>query len=381
MCEGKAQGHFTTTSTAAARPERSIQMSPRIRFSSYCAVFLALSLSACDNAPETKSRTRVARPVKLITVKAASAMRVNRFPAVIGAGRLSELSLQVGGMLREFPVKKAQSLKRGDLIVRLDQRDFRSTLASARAQYQNAEKEYRRAVRLARQDAIARTVLEQRKTQRDVTKAQLERAEKALADSVLRAPFKGVIAQTMVKKLQNVKPGQVVVKFMSDDAFEATIDLPARYLARIPKNLAKNKRPRAFVILDTLPGQPIKAVFKEASLLADLISQTYAVTFAFHPPENLRVLPGMNATVELRAENKAQTPRVAVPLAAVTNDGKNNYVWAVDTRTMKVSKRVVTLEEGVGETVVVTAGLAANETIAGAGAAYLSEGMKIREWK
>lgn len=351
------------------------------RFSPFGAMLIALSLSACDNAQETKSRTPVARPVKLITVSAAGAMRVNRFPAVIGAGRLSELSLQAGGMLREFPVKKAQRLKRGDLIARLDQRDFRSTLASARAQYQNAEKEYRRAVRLARQDAIARTVLEQRKTQRDVTRAQLERAEKALVDSVLRAPFKGVIAQTMVKKLQNVSPGQVVVKFMSDDAFEATIDLPARLLAKIPKKVAEDKRPRAFVILDALPEQPIKAVYKEASLLADTTSQTYAVTFAFRPPENQLVLPGMNATVELRAENKAQTPRVAVPLAAVTSDGKNNYVWAVDTRTMKVSKRAVTLEEGVGETVVVTAGLAANETIAGAGAAYLSEGMKIREWK
>ena len=124
-------------------------MSARIRFSPCGALLLAFSLSACDNAQETKSRTPTVRPVKLITVKAAGAMRVNRFPAVIGAGRLSELSLQVGGMLREFPVKKAQSLKRGDLIARLDQRDFKSTLASAKAQYQNAEKEYRRAVRLA----------------------------------------------------------------------------------------------------------------------------------------------------------------------------------------------------------------------------------------
>ena len=225
-------------------------------------------------------------------------------------------------------------------------------------------------------------MLEKRKTQRDVTRAQLERAEKALADSVLRAPFKGVVAQTMVKKLQNVSPGQVVVKLMSDDAFEATIDLPAGFLARIPKKSAENSSDRrAFVILDAVPDRRIEAVFKEATLLADTASQTYAITFAFRPPENLLVLPGMNATVELRVENKTRTPRVAVPLAAVTSDGKDNYVWAVDRKTMKVSKRAVTLEEGVGETVVVTAGLAAEETIAGAGAAYLSEGMKIREWK
>lgn len=356
-------------------------MSARIRFGPCVVLFLALFLYACEDAPETKRRTPAVRPVKLITVKASGGARVSRFPAVIGAGRLSELSLQVGGMLREFPVRDAQRLKRGALIARLDQRDFRSALASARSQYQNAGKEYRRAVRLAAQDAIARTVLEKRKTQRDVSRAQLERAEKALADSVLRAPFDGLIAQTMVRKLQNVSPGQAVVKFMSGDSFEAAIDLPAAFLARIPRKTAEKRNQQAFVILDAAPNRRIRAVFKEATLLADTTSQTYAVTFAFRPPENLLVLPGMNANVELRIENKARTPRVAVPLAAVTSDGKNNYVWAVDRKTMRVSKRAVTLEEGVGETVVVTAGLAAAETIAGAGAAYLSEGMKIREWK
>ena len=81
------------------------------RYFSPCgALLLAFSLSACEDAPETKSRVPAARPVKLITVKAAGGARVNRFPAVIGADRLSELSLQVGGMLREFPVREAQRL-------------------------------------------------------------------------------------------------------------------------------------------------------------------------------------------------------------------------------------------------------------------------------
>ncbi len=351
-------------------------------FNLFSAIFIALSLSACGKGQEQEGVTRAlsVRPVKLITVSTVGTAQVSKFPAVIDAYRMSELSLQVGGMLQEFPVTEAQRLNRGDLIAKLDQRDFKSAFVSAKAQFKNAEEEYQRAARLAEQDAIARSVLEQRLAQRDVSRAQLDSAEKALEDSMLTAPYNGVVAQVMVKNLQTISPGQVMVKFISGDLLEATIDLPASFLAQIPKNESANNHRQAFIILDAAPNQIIEATYKEASLLADTTSQTYAITFTFQPPENLMVLPGMNATVELRIQHKAQITRVAVPLDAITSDGKNKYVWAVDKETMTVTKRLVTIENSVGKMVVVTAGLEVNETIAGAGAAYLSEGMKIKEW-
>ena len=321
------------------------------------------------------------RPVKLITVGAAVDTTISQFPAVIGANRLSELSLQVGGKLQEFPVKEAQRLERGDLIAKLDQRDFQTAVTSAKAQFQNAEQEYQRAVRLAEQDAIARNVLDQRKAQLDVSKAQLEQTEKALADTVLRAPFSGVVAQSLVKELQTISAGQAVVNFMSVEILEATIDLPAGFLANIPKQEAHKNNRQAFVILNAAPNQLIEATYKEASLLADTASQTYAITFAFRPPQNLLVLPGMNATVELRLASDTQTARVAVPMAAISKQGDIHYVWIVDKDSMTVLKQAVTIEAGVGETIVVTAGLEAGDVIAGAGAAYLSEGMQIIEWQ
>ena len=345
------------------------------------AIVTTLCLSACGSKQEASTETSTVRPVKLITVDAAGSTDVSQFPAVIGANRLSELSLQVGGMLQEFPVTESQSLERGELIARLDQRDFESALASAKAQHLNADQEYQRALKLVKEDAIARTVVEQRKTQLDVSKAQLDQAEKALSDSVLRAPFKGVVAQKMVERLQMLSPGQEVVQFMSVDSLEATIDLPARYIANIPKEESDTSDRVAFVILDAAPNQMIEAEFKEASLLADTTSQTYAITFSFRPPENLMVLPGMNATVELRFEKASEAIRVAVPLDAISSNEDGHFVWIVNGENMTVSKRAVKVEEGVGKTIVVTSGLDIKDTIVGAGAAYLSEGMEIREWQ
>ena len=70
----------------------------------------------------------------------------------------------------------------------------------------------------------------------------------------------------------------------------------------------------------------------------------------------------------------------SVPLAAVMSDGGVQYVWIVDSELMTVSKRSVSIKPGIGETVVITEGLSPGDIIAGAGAAYLSEGLQVRPW-
>jgi RND family efflux transporter MFP subunit len=337
------------------------------------------TVAACSSDIEDEVREPLVRPVKLLTLAAASDLRTSRYPAVVSAGRFSELSFQVGGLIEEIAVVDAQEVNAGDLIARLDQRDFQSNAASARSQFQNAEEEYQRAVRLAAEDAIARSVLEQRESQRDVARAQLDTAEKALQDTLLQAPFTGVVAQVPVRERESVAAGQLVAALMDTGTLEVTVDLPARVIA---ESLEVEDR-GSFVILEAAPDTRITATFKEADLLADTASQTYGVTFTFEPPQNLVILPGMNATVELssaRISEAGAVDRKSVPISAIASDGASNYVWVVDQDTMTVSRRDVTIADGVGEYAIVTEGLTAGETIATAGASFLAEGMQVRPW-
>jgi RND family efflux transporter MFP subunit len=222
-------------------------------------------------------------------------------------------------------------------------------------------------------------VLEQREAQRDVARAQLDTAEKALEDTVLRAPFSGAIAQVPVRARENVSAGQIVVTLLSVDALQVTVDLPARVIAESQEVEDRG----AFVILEAAPGSRIPMTFKEANLLADTASQTYAVTFTFEPPANLVILPGMNATVELASARRSETAaanRQSVPLSAIVSDGSSTYVWVVDQDSMIVSRREVTVADGIGEYAIVTEGLADGEVIATAGASFLAEGMQVRPW-
>jgi RND family efflux transporter MFP subunit len=342
-------------------------------------------LTSCGNKDGDEVREPAVRPVKLITISGASDLQTARYPAVLDAAQTADLSFQVGGLIADLAVTDSQKVQAGDVIASLDQRDFQSQVTSARAQFENAEEEYQRAVRLSQADAIARSVLEQRKSQRDVAKSQLDTAEKALADTVIRAPFTGVIAQTPASARQTISAGQIVATLIGTENLagagiaEATVNVPASVIARSQE--AGNRS--AFVLLDAAPDTRIEATFKSASLLADSTTQTYAVTFTFDPPGKLVVLPGMHATLELseaRRTSDSQLQRVSVPLSAILSDGTARYVWIVDQASMTVSKREVTISDGIGESAVVTEGLALGETIATAGASYLAEGMQVRPW-
>lgn len=305
--------------------------------------------------------------------------QTRRYPAAIKAALSRELSFNVSGLLREVLVKESQKIDKGEKIAQLDQRDFQNKVESVTARYETAEKEYQRGIRLKQGDAISRSDLESRKSQLQIAKAELSIAQKALNDTVLKAPFSGKIAKVPVKKLQNVQAGEPIVTLYEENRLQATINFPANLLA----TSLQRKEEKAFIIFEAVPQQRIPAVFKEAKLEADTVSQTFAVTLTFEPPSNLIILPGMNAIVEIvspQSESEDQKHGVSVPLGAILSTGDALYVWVVNMDTMRVSKRQITVLDSIGETVVVTDGLAAGETIAGAGAAYLTEGMKVRPW-
>ena len=340
------------------------------------AVALAILLASCGPPEDDFAREPIARPVKLIAVGTRAAAEYRTYPAVIEASRSSALSFQVGGLIEDLPVAAPRRVELGAVIARLDERDFRSNLASAKAQFDAAEDEYSRAARLVETGAIARSAVAQLKSQRDVAKARLDSAEKALADTVLRAPFSGVIATVSAERLQNVNAGEPIATLIDRSELAASVDVPARVVAETPRT----ERPTAFVTLDAAPGRRFAATFEEASLVADAASQTYAVSFVFEPPEDVLVLPGMSATVELAAAPTDSEAPVVLPMASLFGDGERQYVWVVDEETMTVARREVTLEPGIGDTAIVASGLEAGETVVGAGASHLAEGAAVRRW-
>lgn len=349
----------------------------RRRFRAALTAFGVVALASCGEAPVDEQVDAV-RPAKLLTLQAASAGQSGSFPAVVRAVRSTDLAFQVGGQIVEWNARDGGSFRQGDIIARLDAAAFRAAVEQAEAQYRNANSEYERAQRLIAEDAISQSVVEGRAAALQVAKASLDTAKKNLSDTVLRAPFTGGVGRTNVEQFQNVAPQQPVLVLQSRQV-EAIINVPARFVLNSNRTQISN----VFVELDAAPGRQFPARFREARGLADSSTQTYEAHFSFTPPPELLVLTGMTATLfydsrPLNAEDQATG--VEVPLSAIMVEGGARYVWVVKGAGKTIERRDVRVEDGVGESVNVTSGLAAGEVIVAAGGDYLREGQKVREW-
>ena len=356
------------------RPETCITASrpgPRRRAWIWAACF---ALAGCDD-PEAPAPAPV-RPAKLMEVASTENVKTVSLPALIEASATTELGFQVPGLVAAIAVQEGRRVAKDDEIARLDRRELESELATAKANHEAAEADFQRAERLIVEGAISQAVHKQRQTRRDVTAAALDTARKHLDDSVLRAPFAGIVAAVHIEAFQNVAPQQAVATVQSTGVMEAVVQMPATLLAHF-----NHVKPlETMVVLDAAPETPVPAEYRSIVARADSARQTFEAHFTFTPPGDLIVLPGMTGVVRATLAVVGET-EIAVPVEAILGEAAARYVWVVDTASMTVSKREVTLGAGVGRTLPVIAGLAAGETIVAAGVAHLHEGMRVRRYR
>ena len=262
----------------------------------YLAASAAIAaVGGCTPEQEVSSEP-VVRPAKLVVVNAAGNSRQYRFPAIVNAATSADLTFAVSGQIASLAVKEGDEVEKGQLIAQLDQDRFRTDVSQARATLDGAQLEFERAERLIKEDAIARNVFQQRRTQRDIAQAGLDAANKALADSTLRSPFAGVIAVRQAKELEVVQPSQSVVTLQTTGAAEAVVQdtrVAGRpvysHFARIDRDSARCSTWCAYSRRDEITNAK-----------ADEATQTFTVRFTFLPPDDLTILPGMTGTIESR---------------------------------------------------------------------------------
>ncbi|MEM1106706.1 MAG: efflux RND transporter periplasmic adaptor subunit [Pseudomonadota bacterium] len=344
------------------------------------ALSSAVILTGCSEAEVAPLEAPTVRPAKLIEVSSAQLERSFRLPAIVGAADSSILTFQVGGLLQELQIIEGTEVERGQLLAQLDQRDFRNSVASARATFDNAQVEFTRAERLISERAIAQSVFDQRRSQRDVARASLDSALKSLDDTVIRAPFDGVVADIHVESFETVSPSQPILTLQSAGDAEVVIQVPASIVV----NVERLQPIELLLELDAAPNLRLPATFVSSASVADATTQTFEARFAFSPPPDLLILPGMtgllNGRFRVPAE-EADTSGVSVPLSAILSEAGDTYVWRVDPDEMTVTRTGVSVSPGVGENVIVTAGLGEGDLIVGAGGAYLTEGAEIRAYE
>jgi len=338
-----------------------------------------LVFAGCGQKEEPAPK-EVVRPVKIMTVKSGLGPGLHKFAGVVRGSRRSELSFKVSGPLVQLPVEEGQQVKKGQLIARIQPRDFEIAVKEARARAVEAENQYKRYRQLYARKQVSKADFDRYRAARDVARARLEDARNALRDTYLRAPFGGVIAKRFVENYQKVRAKEPIVFLHDISQVEILVDVPELIVAE----LKGDKKIKAWAEFQSAPGKKYVLKLKEFSTRADPATQTYQVVLVMKQPKEANILPGMTCTVvsELSGSTKAAAG-IRIPAIAVLNaaDGKS-YVWVLDKQKMTVRKTAVKVGPLSGsQDIVVTEGLKGGEAIVTAGVTQLRDGMKVRPWK
>jgi len=353
----------------------------------YLSLLFALTiiLSSCGKKEEVKKE--IVSTVKIFEIESGDNQPKYKYPGKVKAAASADLSFIIPGRVIEFPVKKGYDLAKGDVVAKLDQRDFISDLNAAKAEYALAETQYESYEELVKKGYISKDEFNQKKRNLNVALSNVKSAEKALEDSVLKAPFAGSVGNTYIDNHQDVQANQPIIQLQVLDMLDIQIDVPERDVARGKGNKTIEemaKKIKAVAVFASRPDKKFDVTLKEFATLADEKTQTYFVSFTLKKPEDVNIMPGMTATIivnpsSLPGEKKSL---ILVPINSVfaDSDGKPN-VWLVDMSTMTVSKKKVEVGEMKEGKIKIINGLEKGDKIVTSGLKSLSEGSKIREYK
>ncbi len=337
-------------------------------------------LSGCGE--QTQEVKPVVRPVKTMIIGGASSEYQRTFTARVRAADRVELAFQVPGKIIELQVKKGQQVEQGDLIGRLDQRDYKSNLQSAQAEFDKALANFKRGDELVEKGFISRTDYDRLRARRDVTTAELDKAKKALEDTSLTAPFGGVVAQRFVENFTEVRAKQEIVSLQDTALLELVVYIPEHIVA-LSRQEGPREEAKIFAEFNAIPGEQFPLTIKEYSTQADATTQTFEYVLTMPRPEGRNILPGMTANVTASRPDVDESQMAAsftIPAIAVfADENSQSHVWIVKQPENTVHARKVTTGNLSGtDQIEILAGIESGEMIAIAGVSQLREGMQVR---
>ncbi len=347
-----------------------------VLFASLCTLAL---MSGCGQ--ESVEQAPVVRPVKIMTIGDAAAAGTRELPGTVRAVQHADMGFEVSGRIIEFRVKEGQRVKQGEVLARLDDRDYQASFDQAKASYRKARSDLQRSERIYKEDpgAISTSKIDADRKAVEVAEASLRKAEKAVEDTTLRAPFDGLAARRLVEDFQNVQAKEPVVVLQDISVLEIEVSVPERDFARgnIDRSVEEvTQRAKPRVELSSLPGRSFPARVKEFATRADPVTRTFQVRLSFDPPDDVSILPGMTARVTVISQGEGGT---LLPSHATFADAnKRPHVWLIDKQTMKARAAPVELGQLTGDAVQIVGGLSPGDQVAVSGVAQLREGMQVR---
>jgi len=302
------------------------------------------------------------------------------------ARRKAVVSAKIQGRLADLRVEEGSRVEQGEVIARLEGQDYQAQVESRRAQVQRSEAdlaEYQRQLRLAEElahdNVLAKDQYEAAQSRVRIAEAALRQSQAELAlaqaqleNTLIRAPFAGVVVKKMAEVGESVAPIPPGVNIStSSGAIVALADLDTLEVEAdvSESNVAKLRADQpAEVTVEAFPDRRYRAVLRQIIPTADRTRATVMVKVTILDKDQ-DLKPEMSARVTFLemegggepTSGEHRTQQVTVPVEAlVTRDGETVVFLVRDGR---AAQRVVVKGLERQGQVAIKQGLSGGETL------------------
>ncbi|ADG20126.1 efflux transporter, RND family, MFP subunit [Paraburkholderia atlantica] len=346
-----------------------------------CALTCALAVSQSGCQRQTETQTGDTRPaVQLTRVEPADAFVIRIFTGRVEQTSISPLAFEVSGRVVQIAVLEGASVKRGQVIARIDEEPYKLQLQRANAQYQQLSDNLKRQAVLRKDGILSQAAYEQLSAATDAARAARDMASRDLRNTRLVAPFDGRIARRNIEIQQVVQAGAPAFNLENVGRVDVGVDLPQS----IAERLFVDKTLRAEAWLPERPQNRFALVFRERTTQTSPTSAAYRLVFSIEGPQSAMLLPGMALRVQMSdtARQVAQSDNLgyfAIPIAAVSigADGQRS-LWRYDAASGRVHAVPVSVREIRNDDVVVAGAVAEGDRVVAGGSQFMKEGMAVR---
>ena len=349
---------------------------------------IATTMAACNKGPETADKKAAAseRPL-LIAAEDLHTVRnsaLSSGPSITGSvqpERRADLRAEVSAVVLQVLKENGDVVRRGDLLVRLDDTAIRENLASAEAasraagqSFDQAERQFQRMVTLRKSGMVSTQATEDAETRRNNAQSDLEaaktraaQARQQLQRTEARAPFDGIVSDRKVSAGDTAQIGKELVKVIDPTSMRLEGLISADNVGSVKAGQSVSFRVNGY------GDQEFSGKIRRVNPSANATTRQVEVLVDFVDKKQPK-LAGLYAEGRVETESNSG---LTIPATALVRDGDKSSAWRVQGNAIKK----VTLDVGdrdprSGE-YLLRAGLADGDRLIRHPSATLKDGQKI----
>jgi membrane fusion protein, multidrug efflux system len=286
-------------------------------FSRVLVAVLLLSLTACQQNTASEQAAAPPRSVEVTTVQMRSMAEILPLVGTVAANESLEIRPEIAGQIAALHFSDGERMTRGQLLLRLDDRELRAQLAEAGARLELAEQEGQRMRNLFAEQFVSQAEVDRSRAEQLRAAAEVERLRARLAKTELRAPFAGLVGVRNVAPGASVTTDTVIARLDDLSRVKIEFTVPEAYLAQVHIGTVVR-------IIEAGGGNAQGTVYFISPHLDRHTRAAQIRAVVEEPPVTLR--PGMFADLELLLRE----PQVlAVPEGAVLARGEGTFLVTV----------------------------------------------------